>query len=141
MTAVDGVEGETPPEEVVGAAEAPGPAVDVDEGMGGPAENEWDGHASDCSTHNEPANANGPCDCAASSDEMPRWMKYRIANGLPIEDAPDRGGCVMDFGKALDALKVGARVAREGWNGRGMFAYLVPANSYPIPRLFGAQDR
>jgi hypothetical protein len=39
MTAVDGVEGETPPEEVVGAAEAPGPAVDVDEGMGGPAEN------------------------------------------------------------------------------------------------------
>src|ERR1043165_3123459 len=40
--------------------------------------------------------------------------------------------CVaMTFGLALDALKRGLRVARAGWNGKGMFAYLVPANSYP----------
>lgn len=37
----------------------------------------------------------------------------------------------MDFGTAVAALKDGKRVARAGWNGRGMFAYLVPANSYP----------
>lgn len=37
----------------------------------------------------------------------------------------------MTFGLALEALKRGARVARDGWNGKGMFAYLVPANSYP----------
>lgn len=23
-----------------------------------------------------------------ATDDMPRWMKYRIANGLPIDDAP-----------------------------------------------------
>jgi hypothetical protein len=37
----------------------------------------------------------------------------------------------MDFGKALKALKEGMKVARKGWNGSGMFAYMVPANSYP----------
>ncbi len=30
-----------------------------------------------------------------------------------------------DFGFALKALKEGKRVAREGWNGKGMFLYLV----------------
>ncbi len=37
----------------------------------------------------------------------------------------------MTFGLALEAVKRGARIARAGWNGKGMFAYLVPANSYP----------
>ena len=36
----------------------------------------------------------------------------------------------LDFGTALAALKVGKRVAREGWNGKGMFVYYVPANAY-----------
>lgn len=35
------------------------------------------------------------------------------------------------FGEALQILKNGGRVAREGWNGKGMWIYLVPANSYP----------
>ena len=38
----------------------------------------------------------------------------------------------FDFGLAVHAMKSGARVAREGWNGKGMFAYLVPAASYPV---------
>lgn len=38
----------------------------------------------------------------------------------------------MDFGGALSAIKLGKRVARSGWNGAGMFVYLVPANSYPV---------
>lgn len=38
----------------------------------------------------------------------------------------------MDFGAAIMALKAGRRVARAGWNGKGMFAYLVPAASYPV---------
>lgn len=37
----------------------------------------------------------------------------------------------MNFGKALEALKNGKKVARTGWNGSGMFAYIVPANAYP----------
>lgn len=36
------------------------------------------------------------------------------------------------FQGALAALKDGERVARDGWNGKGMFVYLVPAASYPV---------
>lgn len=37
----------------------------------------------------------------------------------------------MTFGLAIEALKRGDTVARTGWNGAGMFVYLVPANAYP----------
>ncbi len=37
----------------------------------------------------------------------------------------------LSFSHALVALKDGKRVARAGWNGKGMFVYFVPANSYP----------
>lgn len=37
----------------------------------------------------------------------------------------------MNFGDALEAIKNGKRIARKGWNGKGMFVYLVPAASYP----------
>lgn len=39
-----------------------------------------------------------------------------------------------DFSGALVALKQGHKVHREGWNGKGMFVYLVPAASYPAQR-------
>lgn len=38
----------------------------------------------------------------------------------------------MTFGLALEALKLGHKVARSGWNGKGMFVYFVPAASYPV---------
>ncbi len=38
----------------------------------------------------------------------------------------------LNFGDAIQLLKAGARLARTGWNGRGMFIYLVPAASYPV---------
>lgn len=38
----------------------------------------------------------------------------------------------MNFEDALTALKIGKRVSRSGWNGKGMFAYLVPEASYPV---------
>ena len=34
---------------------------------------------------------------------------------------------VMNFGQALEALKQGKKVARKGWNGKGMFLWLKPA--------------
>lgn len=37
----------------------------------------------------------------------------------------------MNFGKALEEVKKGRRIARKGWNGKGMFVYYVPENSYP----------
>lgn len=35
----------------------------------------------------------------------------------------------MNFGQALEALKQGKKVAREGWNGKGMF--VVRQKGYP----------
>jgi len=37
----------------------------------------------------------------------------------------------QDFGWALKALKRGQAIQRQGWNGKGMFVYHVPAASYP----------
>ena len=36
----------------------------------------------------------------------------------------------MKFGEALEELKKGVKVARDGWNGKGMFVYLVPAGRF-----------
>ena len=36
----------------------------------------------------------------------------------------------LTFGLAIEAAKKGHKVAREGWNGSGMFAYIVPAGNY-----------
>ncbi len=37
----------------------------------------------------------------------------------------------MNFGLATEMAKKGSKVARAGWNGSGMFAYIVPSNAYP----------
>ena len=34
----------------------------------------------------------------------------------------------LNFGQAIEALKEGKKVAREGWNGKGMFIFLVKGN-------------
>ncbi len=44
--------------------------------------------------------------------------------------AIERDGQALNFGDALHMLKLGKKVTRAGWNGSGMFAYLVPAASY-----------
>lgn len=36
----------------------------------------------------------------------------------------------LTFGNALDHLKMGERVAREGWNGKGMWLMLVQPQQY-----------
>jgi hypothetical protein len=38
----------------------------------------------------------------------------------------------LTFGQALDALKLGKRIAREGWNGKGMWLFLLPAGKVPL---------
>lgn len=35
-----------------------------------------------------------------------------------------------DFGWALEQLRAGQRVARAGWNGKGMWLMLVPKNDW-----------
>lgn len=40
----------------------------------------------------------------------------------------------MNFGKALNYLKSGKKVCREGWNGKGMFLFLVPGCTFKVKR-------
>jgi hypothetical protein len=40
----------------------------------------------------------------------------------------------MNFGDALETLKAGKKVARSGWNGKGMWLCLVPANQWGLGR-------
>lgn len=37
---------------------------------------------------------------------------------------------MMDFADALKALKIGGRVCREGWNGKGMWLVVIPENEW-----------
>ena len=39
-----------------------------------------------------------------------------------------------DFGHALGWLKAGKRVRRAGWNGKGMFLFLVPGSTFQVSR-------
>lgn len=49
-------------------------------------------------------------------------------------DCPIEEGDQFDFGSAIHLLKMGKKVMRAGWNGKGMFLYYVPAASYPMQR-------
>lgn len=40
----------------------------------------------------------------------------------------------MSFGHAIVALKAGHKVARAGWNGKGMFLFLVPGSRFTVNR-------
>jgi hypothetical protein len=37
----------------------------------------------------------------------------------------------LNFGLALEALKNGHRISRKGWNGKGMFLFLLPGGNVP----------
>lgn len=41
---------------------------------------------------------------------------------------------MMDFSQALVQIKAGERVARSGWNGKGMFLFLVPGSRFEVNR-------
>jgi hypothetical protein len=51
----------------------------------------------------------------------------------------------LDIGHAVTLMKAGRRVARAGWNGKGMFLYHVGASAYPVQspaakRYFGENE-
>lgn len=41
---------------------------------------------------------------------------------------------MMDFGQALSFVKTGARAFRAGWNGKGMFIFLVGGSTFEVSR-------
>ena len=53
---------------------------------------------------------------------------YRVVTGL-------------NFGLALEALKKGMKVARKGWNGKGMWLVRVPGTPGKVPFMMGTPYR
>ena len=51
-----------------------------------------------------------------------------------VFDAAYQAMDAMTFGHAVEILKQGRKVARTGWNGKGMFVYLVAGSSFAVNR-------
>lgn len=61
----------------------------------------------------------------------PNHVGYISWSPADVFDRAYRPTTGLSFGMAIEALKLGEKVARAGWNGAGQFVYLVPAASYP----------
>ena len=48
--------------------------------------------------------------------------------------AIERDDQALNFGDALHMLKLGKKVTRAGWNGNGMFLFLVPGSTFKVSR-------
>lgn len=50
----------------------------------------------------------------------------------------------MNFGEAVNNVKNGHKIAREGWNGKGMFVIYVPEKNIDLTeqqeKMFGASN-
>jgi hypothetical protein len=69
------------------------------------------------------------------SPRAPFEAGYTISRELP--------GVGMTFGQAIESLKNGRRVAREGWNGKGLFVFMqVPSEIHMevVPRMTSLQE-
>ncbi len=47
----------------------------------------------------------------------------------------------MNFGDAIQAAKKGCRIARAGWNGKGMWVAYSPGCQLPAERFFADANR
>lgn len=57
---------------------------------------------------------------------------YRSWSPKAVFERSYRPTTGLSFGLAIEAMKMGRAVAREGWNGKEMFLYYVPANEYAV---------
>lgn len=55
-----------------------------------------------------------------------------LAQGKFLKQVFGEEDKAMSFGAAIEALKAGRRVAREGWNGKGMYLEYVSPRSYGV---------
>lgn len=84
------------------------------------------GHKSDCSTHNEPAMANEPCDCAEekmAADETIDEALYRRVYGAVGEASM----CWTDFPSGVFDSTRANRVADD------LIAFIKPLLAPPVP--------
>jgi len=71
-------------------------------------------------------------DGGASND--PRHEGYISWSPADVFARAYRPTDAMSFGRAVEMLKLGRKVARAGWNGKGMFLFLVPGSTFTVNR-------
>ena len=54
--------------------------------------------------------------------------------GLTARQVDNLRQGIGTFGAAVEALKEGNKVARSGWNGKGMFAFFVDGSTFKVNR-------
>lgn len=64
----------------------------------------------------------------------PRHQGYISWSPKAQAEAAYRRTDGLSFGLAIEALKLGQRVARTGWNGKGMFLFLVAGSRFKVNR-------
>jgi len=75
-----------------------------------------------------------PCLAANVCYGLPFFSRYssgRALQNLQLNKMVEN----QNFGQAIEALKQGKRVARQGWNGKGMFLFLLPAGTVPTKAI------
>lgn len=80
-----------------------------------------------------------PPTCSVCGEPMPpgeEVFKFHGYSGPcpkpPLAGSIEKTG--FDFSRALSHLKIGTKVARKGWNGKGMFLFLVPGSTFKVNR-------
>lgn len=64
----------------------------------------------------------------------PNFKGYISWSPKSVFERAYRPSDAMTFGAAIEALKIGHRVARKGWNGKGMWLQLIPASHWETTR-------
>lgn len=67
----------------------------------------------------------------ANTAEYQGYVSWSPADVFDRAYRPIQG---LTFGLAIEALKAGSKVARAGWNGKGMFLFLVPGSTFKVNR-------
>lgn len=77
-----------------------------------------------------------------SNKNTPDYDGYVSWSPKNVFDAAYQNFQNMNFGHALQAVKEGHKVARDGWNGKGMFIFLVAGSTFKVnrPPLLGIYD-
>lgn len=70
-------------------------------------------------------------DCTYGPDHgIVGWQIKQVGQEPTIEEAEQDSS--LDFGSAISAMEVGKRVARAGWNGKGMWLALVSSGNFDV---------
>jgi hypothetical protein len=77
---------------------------------------------------NEDANRDGFL--LKHSDDYLTWSPKEVFE----ETCRQLDNGTMNFGQAIHFAKLGKKIARNGWNGKGMFAYMVDGSRFQVNR-------